>query len=427
MKLFTIVTTSLITAFFIQNLAAASSAYNLNALENIGDKEDLNDNDDSKDDNFYSKTSGNWCCKRNEIKDDGLEILSTLQFNDIWTLNGGMEPTKKYVDAFWVYFLGLEFDLGKTFLKDKNGTFFIELFNKEGVNASIQSIGSYNFVNNYESPSGTQIYSLYYKHEFENGGLICVGKQDAYDYFTIIEHSKYFLNSGYQNFSTFELLPTYPYPMLGIVASTPITSFSSFTAGIYDGSFIYNFPNIDKSIFGNFFNNLAKHAFLIAEFDFTWDLCNGLNGHFGVGSWYNTVPFIDYNNDTINCIGGPYAFLDQVFYKNGSENAAFFCALSATNPFYAPTDFYYNIGMTWQGFNRYRRNDLIGAGVSTCYFTSQPNAGFTKSFETSYEIFYVLNFDNGIYLQPDFQYIQNPGGYATPNASVFSIRLNFDL
>jgi porin len=380
-----------------------------------------------EDDDFCSKALGDFCGKRKDLKDDGLEVISTLTIDDTWNLGGGFAPTKKFGDGQWLYFLGLKFDLEKTFLNDKGGTFFIELANKGGINPTYQSIGSYNFVDNIESPSGTQIYSLYYKHTFENGASILIGKSDAYEYFSNMEHVKYFINGGYTNFAPFDILPTYPYPAMGIVAFTPITSCSTLAFGIYDSSFYYINPNVDNSIFGKFFNHLEDHAFLIAELDFEWELAKNLKGRFGLGGWYNSVTTPTFEDTMQRGIRGFYFTFDQILYTKGDKNAAFFCSFSASDPKVEVSPYYFCSGITLQGFNCFNPLDTIGIGVSRSFFTNIPEADFINSFEASYELFYVFNLYNGIYLQPDYQYVQNPGGMGIPNASVFTLRLNLDF
>jgi porin len=80
-------------------------------------------------------------------------------------------------------------------------------------------------------------------------------------------------------------------------------------------------------------------------------------------------------------------------------------------------------GITWTGFP-YRPHDM--AGFSPQYARLSPEAGFPHGYELALEGFYNLRLTHQLSLQPDLQYIIDPGG-TYPDALVGTIRLKVNL
>jgi porin len=373
------------------------------------------------------KATGCWNGLRKQLEDDGVSVSSTLSLDNTFSLGGGLSPTKKYGDGQYLYFLGLHFDLGKSFIKNEGGAFFIEMATKGGINPTWQSVGSFNFVDSIEAPSGTELYSCWYKYTFKNNASLLIGKVDAYDYFCITPHSNYFFNAGYENLNTIEIFPTYPNPAMAIIGYLPLNDHIAFTLGLFDGSLAAGYQTGTESVFGKFFDHLDEHALIIGEWDFSWSVGSGLDGILGLGGWYNSASFLRFDGSYQRGLGGPYVSLDQVFYNKCNEIAALFFIFGYTDPRVSISQYYYGTGIAWQGFSKIYPSDGLGAGFSKTFFTNVPEAGYIKGFETAYEIYYKHNITTSIYISPNFQWIQNPGGQGLPNASVITLRIFLDL
>ena len=132
---------------------------------------------------------------------------------------------------------------------------------------------------------------LWYKQSFADDLFwFKVGRNDCSLYFDYANNGTYFQNGGFEGLATICTLPSYPNPAMSvIVGSTPV-DFIALKAGLFDGSLIQGVQIGAIGIFGNFFDNLAGHAFMIGQMDFSWNFKAGLNGRIRVGDWGACCP-----------------------------------------------------------------------------------------------------------------------------------------
>ena len=81
-------------------------------------------------------------------------------------------------------------------------------------------------------------------------------------------------------------------------------------------------------------------------------------------------------------------------------------------------------GFNYTGLMPFRPKDVMGIAFTNSAFSNKLHAttGQDNS-ETAYEWTYQIQIHDGIYLQPDIQYVRHPDGNdAIKNASVFMLR-----
>jgi len=149
-----------------------------------------------------------------------------------------------------------------------------------------------------------------------------------------------------------------------------------------------------------------------------------LAGTIKSGFWYNSNDVRD-NVSTIDGGGNPliyegnygaYGMIDQrVFRVNDTQGLnAFFMGGGA------PDDrniVEYSLagGLNYTGLIPYRPSDVTGFALT--------NAAMKDSGETTYEWTYQVQIRDGVFLQPDIQYVQHPDANSSiKNASVFMLR-----
>ena len=81
--------------------------------------------------------------------------------------------------------------------------------------------------------------------------------------------------------------------------------------------------------------------------------------------------------------------------------------------------------MRWIGAIPERDDDILGLGAFTVFFSDE--AGHKKHAETSVELYYKAQVAGWMAIQPDIQYIINPGGTGSRNALAIGGRLEFDF
>lgn len=376
---------------------------------------------DEYDDDIPSTATGEWCGVRTYLRKKGIEFKGTMDLDNTWNLHGGIRPSP--YDEFGSWF---DFSLKITsepLFHFEGGTFFIDYQSHHGQNPSVKDVGSYIFVDNIEGPSLDILYALWYKQQINDRFWILVGKSDAYDNFTTTTHSYFFLNAAYMQLPSIPFFPTYPNPAMSVVASLTFMKDASITVGLFDGSSAQNFQTGRAGVFGKFFNRLDAHAFIIAEADFSWEWFPDYKGRLGLGHWKTTASLNKFSGGRKQGTGGSYITFDQVLFAKNHKVVGGFFLYGSGNPTVNPIPLYLGTGLTFEGFIECRDLDRIGIGMSRVNFSQKEGAGFTENYEASYELFYQWYLSPFFFIQPDFQYVVNPGGQGLPNASVFTVRL----
>ena len=135
-----------------------------------------------------------------------------------------------------------------------------------------------------------------------------------------------------------------------------------------------------------------------------------------------------------------YALVEQLVWRKPSSEEAkgitlFARVIGAPSP-QNLIDLYVDGGVTFTGMIPHRPNDglaigLIYSGISEQASDADRDAGgqVVRSYELAFEICYTAQLQRGWTLQPDFQYIVNPGGNDlnangtdAGNAVVFGVR-----
>ncbi|MCM8529621.1 MAG: carbohydrate porin [Lentisphaeraceae bacterium] len=88
---------------------------------------------------------------------------------------------------------------------------------------------------------------------------------------------------------------------------------------------------------------------------------------------------------------------------------------------------HYGAGLQWTGAFSNRDEDIVGIGYSSVGLSDEPNAGFSESRESAYELFYKAPLSPWLTVQGDAQYIENPGGQSRRDALVFTLRFTIKL
>lgn len=371
--------------------------------------------------------AGDWGGHRTALSRKGIDFGVLLVFDDSWNLSGGKH--RSHTLGEYEYLLDVSFRLtSDPLLHYTGGTFFTSFESHHWKNPSTTVVGAFVPIDTLEAPGFDELYSLWYKQAFQNNKYwVMAGKSDAYDNFTIIPHASAFINSGYTFQPTILFFPTYPDPAMSIVGFVTIPYNIFLTLGVFDGSLAEGYHTGKHGVIGKFFNNLPKHAFLIGEVDYQWELIKNFSGRLGIAIWKHTAEFTKFNGGTQKGTWGPCITFDQIIYKKDKEEGAFFATYSSSDPSLNAAQRYIAVGATWNGARYGRSDDVVGIGMSRVNFTQDPDAGFTEHYEASFEAFYKLSFAKFGLFEPDFQYIVHPGGKGLENAWVFTLRLQVDL
>ncbi|MHC4642277.1 MAG: carbohydrate porin [Planctomycetota bacterium] len=261
---------------------------------------------------------------------------------------------------------------------------------------------------------------------FERQLRIKVGKQDSNVDFVAIDYGGDFIGSSFAVIPTVPM-PTFCCPALGVAAFWEPEDWISLGAGFYEGS-----PQGSTSGFNTAFGNNGG-SFTIGELALktSFGSQKDLPGTYRFGGWYHSSDFEEVGDDADTDVfagnHGFYLAFDQMLYHEQNDSDQ---GLGTFFQFgWAPEnrneiDRYLGIGLSCVGLLPGRDEDITGIGLAQALWSDRMN-GFTR--ESAIELFYKAQLTEFMSIQPDIQYIANPGGETTDDAIVLGIRAKFSF
>ena len=302
------------------------------------------------------------------------------------------------------------------------GTFFTNFRAQEGLTHSLD--GSFGSTSHLYGPRRLQLSEIWYQQSlFDDKLHIKAGKIDANGDFDNTVNGADFLNDFASYSATLLGFPTDPDPAFG--ADVFIYPNDNFYAGfgIFDGSLI---DGVATGSYGpaSLFNGSASY-FLIGEAGAKWTLSNARSGRLGIGFWDHTgtIQHLDDSGSDRSVIG-PYLSFDQTLWKKNPDQSddnrgiGLFVLAGYANPRVSSVDYQASGGLAWTGPVPSRVNDVLGLGLGFLHFSNATNAGFDEAAETTLELFYRIQVTPWMNVQPDLQYIHDPGGISSQHDAV---------
>jgi porin len=375
-----------------------------------------------------------FCCTfatKATAPESGTEKKSPITFGasyigDIVTnFSGGLKRGTSYLG---LANLKLSFDTQEARLW-KGGQFFINAANAHGGDPSKDLVGDFHTVSNIEADEITYIHELWFRQTINNFEIIA-GLQDLNSDFVSSEFGSIFLNSTFGTPSTIAdnvPSPIFPLTALGLSLKWNLSDRGTWKIAVFDGlptELSRNPHNLKWKI------NKDEGIFGVTEYQFINLIRNRLKGSYRTGIYYHSQLIeIDADNTENKLFDNNYGFYliaDQMIYqKPGTTEGLGLFAQVAFSPKAINTHYrYLGLGLSYQGLLNNRNEDKLGIAFT--------NAGFhdpLKRDETIIEISYKAQLTENLYIQPDLQYVINPGGtdLKLQNATVGFIRfgLNF--
>ncbi|HUZ72295.1 MAG TPA: carbohydrate porin [Stellaceae bacterium] len=349
----------------------------------------------------------------------------------------------------------------------QGGTFNASALQIHGRSLSADNLLTLQTASGIEADRATRLWELWYQQEFplEDRLDLKIGQQSLDQEFMVSQNALLFVNTmfGWPMLPSADMPgggPAYPLSALGLrVRAHPADSLT-LLAGVFNGSPARN--NIgdlqQQNPSGTSFP-LNGGALAIAEVQFAHpspgtkagaNPPRPLAGVYRFGLWYDTEDFADLAVDnTGRSLANPastgipqghrgdyafYAVADQAVWQDATEPDrtlnVFVRAMGSPLADRNLIDFSLNAGITFHEPFLHRADDSVGVGMGYAHVSGRvaaldrDTASFTGAFtpvrsgETFIEVTYQYQVTPWWQLQPDFQYVFNPGGgVANPNAS----------
>ncbi|HMB96544.1 MAG TPA: carbohydrate porin, partial [Tepidisphaeraceae bacterium] len=241
-----------------------------------------------------------------------------------------------------------------------------------------------------------------------------------------------FLNNAMSSTGNILAFPSYPDAATGgEIFVQPCKHFYA-GLGIFDGALqdgIQTGKLGPATLFGS-----PDDLFYIAEAGVNWHLRQNLPGTLGVGGWHDTANFTRFNGGSDHGTSGFYLVADQTLYRahpekeDNPQGMGMFFRYGWADPHVSAIEHNFAGGLSWTGAIPKRDSDVLGIGATCALLSRDSGAGFDDRAETTIEAFYKIQITPWFYVQPDLQYIINPGGIESrDNALVAILRMSIDF
>ena len=348
------------------------------------------------------------------------------------------------------------------------GTFNISGLQIHGDNLSAKNLDTLQTASGIEADAATRLWELWYQQKFlaEDRLDVKIGQQSLDQEFMVSQNALLFVNTmfGWPMVPSADMPgggPAYPLSALGVrLRAHPIDPLT-ILVGVFNGSPVSdnNGDSQKQNLSGTSFP-LNGGALVIAEVQYAYPSVGSmvyasesepLSRVYRLGFWYDTEQFADqqFDNTGLSLANpsstgipemhrGDYAFyavVDQMIWRDandadGDRVVNFFTrAMGTPEEDRNLIDFSLNAGFTFHEPIPHRGDDTCGIGMGYANVgdhatgLDKDTAFFTGTFhpvrtgETFVEVTYQYQMTPWCQIQPDFQYVFNPGGgIANPNS-----------
>lgn len=379
--------------------------------------------------------------------------------------------------------MGLTLDTAKAF-GWSGGEFNASALQIHGRNLSAERLDNLQTISGIEASRATRLWELWYQQEFPGDAVdVRLGQQSLDQEFMVSQYSALFVNTmmGWPMVPSADLYaggPAYPLSSLGarlrVKPSKPVT----ILAGVFDdnppGGPFSDDPQLRGAEAAGLKFNTNTGALMIAELQYAVGQTasssaessapdSGLPGTYKLGAWFDTARFPDQRLDNTGLsLANPassgvpamrrgnwsiYAVADQTVWRDsdGSRSISVFARPMGAAGDRNLIDFSINTGVSVAAPLPGRQNDTFDIGYGLAKVSGSASAldrdmvlfGGTarpvRSAESFIEVTYQFQATPWWLIQPDFQYIINPGGgIPDPNRpgtriqdeAVFGLRTN---
>jgi porin len=386
-----------------------------------------------------------------------------LYLGETFANTGGIHQGQTYDGVLWTYLLG---DLGKAGLW-KGLCFYTDAYQIHGRSITADDIGSLVTVSNYEALPSTRLSELWLEqHMFNDHVTVRVGQLTADTEFLLSLGGSNFLDStwGWATLPSFDLPgggPSYPLSTPSVRIAFKPNDNLRLKLGVYNGdpAGAHCTGNPQACDDNGLDFRLDTSPLMIVEGSYKYNQDGQLPGTIKVGGWnqFGTLhnqPFglgaptvaATFNSVPIKSDWAIYGIVDQLAWRvpdsSIPKGVGLFARVIGAPGQQNIVDFYADGGITFSGMIPGRAADKLGIGLAYSRISDGAHAldvesgrPITLTHEALFELCYTVQLRTGWTLQPDFQYIWQPGGGVpepsgkgtVPNAAVWGVRTTINF
>lgn len=370
---------------------------------------------------------------------NGILLSGTYIGEVLGNPSGGLKQGTHYDGLLDVH---LDADM-ETMIGWKGLCFHTNMFQIHGTSITAENLGSIVAASNIEAFPSTRLDELWFEQSmFSQKVYVRFGLLAADTEFMFADSAGAFIDStfGWTTLSSDNLPfggPIYPFASPGVLVTVKPNDRLKLMTAVYDDNPIGDCAeDLDPGECNEDGFNFSwdDPALLLAEADYAYNQNGARPGTIKFGGWYDFGKFDDQRFDVNHGLQGItgldplqhdgtygiYGIIDQVIYKVPGEdgrNVSVFGRVIGSPSDRNQIDSYFDTGIVFIGMLPRRPNDVFGIGVAYTGISDDASAfdrdsglSVIRDHEVLLEISYTAEIVPGWNLQPDFQYIWNPGG-----------------
>lgn len=298
--------------------------------------------------------------------------------------------------------------------RGQEGTLFAYLLWNNGSTFSARNVGDFQVVSSIDGPSEVRIFELWYEQSFGDSVSARVGLYDVNSEFDAIATAGLFVHASQgmgAEFAQSGVAGPSTFPATSLAARIELAAGQSGTLryALLDGV-----PG-DPDDPGSTTIDLGGDDGALHVLEYNYAADSGTR--YGVGGWLYSADFalIEPGDTQARDDGnaGAYAFVDAPLYRADDGTALDgYVRYGVANEDLNPLDRYVGAGIVATGLVPGRPDDQAGFAIAHARFGSPARRvrGDAERHETTLELTYSAQVTDWLRLQPDIQYVINPGG-----------------
>ncbi len=387
----------------------------------------------------WDTATGDWCSARNVPLEHGVDFFGGFT-TEVWGIPTGGIRTGAVSTSLFDF--GVEIHLQKL-VGWTGATVHNSWFAPMGKDISSEYVGNLFTASNAAAFNSLYLYELWLQQNFmEDAISIRLGQLAADTEFAGSDYGSLFLNStfGWPPFLSENIPnvgPAFPKGTLGVRLALNPTDWFTFLTVVYQGDPFED--TVNRHGFHWELNSRIGYAWM-NEAQLRWNHCDesaGFPGQVKGGFWYHTADTPSANASSSTVYQGNYGFyavLDQMLYRERGEEITVVgkdgkSVLTEKSDqglgcfgrvALGPQDrnfigFYFDTGLTYKGLIPNRNDDTFGVAFAFGQLTNGARESLSDEgsravgAEVVFEVSYQCQVTPWLAVQPDLQYILNPG------------------
>lgn len=359
--------------------------------------------------------TGDWGGLRPALEEKGVTAEAVLTTDFLYNVRGGLKEKGTVLGNLDLTF---EVDTAKAGWWE-NGTFFLYFLGNFNSNGSMTDIvGDVQATSYIDTEEAFKVYEAWYEHRFKDDRLsLLAGLHDWNSDFAAQEYTSLFVHASPGISPDISQLGASVFPVTSLALRLKVrpTESSYILAGVYDG--VSGDPNHRK-----------RAAIILREEDGVFASAEtgltagqpGEKGYYkvGAGTWLHTAEVENFDGEPNDKNHGVYVIAEKTLYAENAEGQGLggFFQFGWADDDWNQISRYWGVGLNYTGLIPGRDHDGAGLFVGSARngdkfmkFQEEVELAPVEHTETAVELTYRAEVRPWLFVQPDLQYIMNPG------------------